>query len=66
MGIITLLITAIIPAYNEAHRIASTLKAINSFVSEVIVIDDASTDNTAEIARELDAKVLTQIRNKGY
>ncbi len=60
------IVTAIIPAYNEANRIAHTLNMVQRFVDEVIVVDDASTDSTAEISRKLGAKVLTQTKNKGY
>lgn len=49
----------VIPAYNEADRIGRTLTeaigylATNSAGSEVIVVDDGSTDATAEVAREV-------------
>ncbi len=59
-------VTAVIPAFNEASRIASTLKVIQQFVDEVIVIDDASTDNTVNIAKSIGAKVISHKRNKGY
>ena len=36
------------------------------FVDEVIVIDDASTDNTAVVAKDNGAKVISHKRNKGY
>ena len=59
-------LTAVIPAYNEANRIIDTLNKVNPFVDEIIVVDDASTDNTADIARQYGCKVFTQIKNKGY
>ena len=59
-------VTAVIPAFNEASRITKTLAAIQQFVDEVIVIDDASTDDTAAVARENGAKVISHNRNKGY
>lgn len=59
-------ITAVIPAYNEANRITSTLKAAQQFVDEVIVVNDASTDKTAETARDNGAKVISHRKNKGY
>lgn len=58
--------SAIIPAFNEASRIGQTLKAVQKFVDEVIVVDDASTDNSAEIAKAFGAKVITHKNNKGY
>lgn len=60
------LVTAIIPAYNESNRIADTINQIKKFVDEIIVIDDASTDNTAYIANKSGATVLTHSVNKGY
>ncbi len=44
-------ITAIIPAYNEAHNIREVLESV-SFADEIMVVDSYSTDNTVEIARE--------------
>ena len=47
-------ISVIIPAYNEEKRIAGSLKAIFAQDHpdfEVIIVDNASTDRTAEIAR---------------
>lgn len=59
-------VTAVIPAYNEADRIAKTLNQVKPFVDEIIVVDDASTDNTAHIANQSGAKVLVQSENRGY
>lgn len=59
-------ITAVIPAFNEAGRITKTLVAIQQYVDEVIVIDDASTDDTAVIAKRNGAKVISHKRNRGY
>ena len=59
-------ITAVIPAYNESDRIEVTLRQVKPYVDEIIVIDDASKDNTAVIAKQHGAKVLTQTRRQGY
>lgn len=59
-------VTAVIPAYNEAERIANTLNQVMPFVDEIIVVDDASTDNAAEIARHCCANVLTYPEKRGY
>jgi glycosyltransferase involved in cell wall biosynthesis len=59
-------ITAVIPAFNESQRINSTLEALQPFVDEIIVVNDASTDDTAIVARSTGAKVISHERNKGY
>jgi len=59
-------ITAVIPAYNEASRIADTLNQAKPYVDEIIVLDDASTDDTADVAKKQDAVVFTLTSNQGY
>jgi glycosyltransferase involved in cell wall biosynthesis len=55
----------VVPAYNEERAIGATLEAINAAIArlgescEVIVVDDASTDRTADIARAHGARVVT-------
>ncbi|MGB9870746.1 MAG: glycosyltransferase family 2 protein [Anaerolineae bacterium] len=56
---------AIIPAYNEERFIGSVVLQTRSLVDRVIVVDDGSTDNTAEIARAGGAMVLRHERNQG-
>jgi glycosyltransferase involved in cell wall biosynthesis len=46
-------IAVVVPAYNEEKLIARTLKEIPDLVDKMIVVDDASTDNTARIITEL-------------
>jgi len=58
-------ISAVIPAFNEENRIESVLKKTQGFVDEIIVIDDASTDNTAMVAKGY-ARVLRNKKNMGY
>jgi len=59
------IIKVIIPAYNEQDSIASVLAEIPSVVSEVIVVNNNSTDNTVAVAKNAGATVLTETR-KGY
>ena len=58
---------ALIPAHNEAQRIAATLEALATVrgIDDVIVVDDASTDGTETIARRSGATVLRLERNLG-
>ncbi len=52
-------VSVIVPAYNEAERIKSVLKAINNaeLVDHIIVVNDGSTDQTAEKVRESQTEV---------
>jgi glycosyltransferase involved in cell wall biosynthesis len=59
-------VTAVIPAYNEAERIAGTVRDVQPHVDTALVIDDGSTDATAERARRAGARVVQQPTNRGY
>lgn len=54
------IITAIIIAKNEEARIAECLKSL-SWVGEIVVVDNGSTDRTVEIARQYNAIVLSAV-----
>ncbi len=58
-------IKVIIPAFNEADSIGHVIKELPSKVSEVIVVNNNSTDDTAKNAENAGATVLTEKR-KGY
>ena len=59
-------ITVIIPCLNEEQGIEKVLHAMPDFVDEVIVVDNNSTDRTAEVAESLGAKVIReQVRGYG-
>ncbi len=59
-------ITVIIPCLNEEEAIEQVLSGIPEFVDEVIVVDNDSTDRTAEVAARLGAKVIGEpIRGYG-
>ncbi|WP_394348875.1 glycosyltransferase family 2 protein [Aequorivita antarctica] len=53
-------IKVIIPAYNEEGSIGKVIAEIPDIVSEVIVVNNNSTDNTAAVAKEAGATVLFQ------
>jgi polyprenyl-phospho-N-acetylgalactosaminyl synthase len=55
----------IIPAYNEATVIASTVHGVRSLDYPVVVVDDGSSDATASNARDAGALVLRHACNLG-
>ena len=56
---------ALIPAFNEAPYIARVVEGARQHVAEVVVIDDGSSDGTAEIARAAGATYLQLSKNCG-
>lgn len=60
-------VSCIIPAHNEAARIGRVLDAVvgHTAVAEVIVIDDASTDGTAEVAGRKGVRLIRCTANGG-
>jgi len=58
-------ITVVIPCLNEEEGIVQVLSRMPPFVDEVIVVDNDSTDRTAELARSLGARVLHE-KIRGY
>jgi glycosyltransferase involved in cell wall biosynthesis len=59
------LVFALVPAYNEASTIAEVVRGAKNVVDAVTVVDDGSTDDTAEIARGAGATVMTLPVNAG-
>lgn len=56
----------IIPTYNNAGTIAKIIKDVQEYSSDIIVVNDGSTDNTAEIlANFKDIKLIAYPKNKG-
>lgn len=60
-------VLVLIPAYNEQDRIAATIAEVGRAAptAEILVIDDASTDETAQIAAAGGAAVLGLAANRG-
>ncbi len=50
-------ISAIIPTYNEEIHIEAAIQSV-SFADEIIIIDSYSTDNTIEIAKKYNTRVI--------
>lgn len=57
-------IAAVVPAYNEAAHIASVIATMPSIVDFIVVVDDASADDTAAIAEATGDTRLTAIRHE--
>lgn len=58
-------ITVIIPCLNEEQGIEKILRGMPEFVDETIVVDNNSTDRTADVAQSLGAKVIRE-EVRGY
>ena len=58
-------ISVVIPCHNEEDGIRAVMAHMPPLVDEVLVVDNASTDRTAEVARSLGARVVHEAR-KGY
>lgn len=55
-----------IPAYNEENTISELVTATQEYADEVVVVDDGSTDETARIASDSGATLLSHAENQGY
>ena len=58
-------VAVVIPAYNEAGRIARVVRGVKELGYDVIVVDDGSYDGTGEEARRAGAVVLRHVVNVG-
>jgi len=56
----SLSITVVIPCLNEEQGIERVLRAMPAFVDEIVVVDNGSTDRTAEVAHAFGAKVIRE------
>lgn len=59
------MIVAIVPAYQEQQRIGEVVTELLGVVDEVVVVDDASTDNTVAVAEQAGATVIVHGLNRG-
>ena len=62
-----MIVTAIIPAYNEEQTIANVVKCVSNVeeIKRIIVVSDGSTDSTAERAKASGAEVIELSENVG-
>jgi Glycosyl transferase family 2 len=51
-------VTGVVIAKDEEQRLAGALRSLEPFVDEMVVVDDHSTDATAQVAKDLGARVL--------
>jgi len=60
-------IVVVMPAYNAEKTLETVYHQIPfEFVDEVILVDDASADNTAELSRKLGIHTTVHLQNRGY
>ena len=65
-------VSIVIPAYNEEHGLGLLLPQLSEVIAasglpwEVIVVDDGSTDSTAQVARQFGVTLLRRGNNRGY
>jgi hypothetical protein len=59
--------SVVVPAYNEQARVAATVRAVAAIagVDLVVVVDDGSSDATADLARQAGAVVVRRAANRG-
>jgi glycosyltransferase involved in cell wall biosynthesis len=60
-------IVVVMPAYNAAKTLERTCEEIDrTLVDEIVLVDDASRDNTVAVAKDLGLHVVIHPKNRGY
>lgn len=57
-------VAVVVPAYNEADRIRTTVRGVPDYVDRIIVVDDASRDATSAAARQTTRSGLSVLRHE--
>lgn len=56
-------VSVVVSAYNEEKKIADCLDSVKDVASEIILINNSSTDRTVEVAKKYTDKILTRQNN---
>jgi glycosyltransferase involved in cell wall biosynthesis len=60
-------VVVVMPAYNAARTLTACVAEIpQGYVDEIVLVDDASADDTVDIARSLGLTVIVHPKNRGY
>lgn len=65
-------VSVVVPAFNEAQSVKQTIQSVrevldkSGITGEIVLVDDGSSDDTAELAESAGAKVLRHRSNLGY
>jgi len=60
-------VIVVMPAYNAEQTLEQTYRDVPpGFIDEIILVDDASRDNTAELSRRLGLRTIVHPKNLGY
>jgi glycosyltransferase involved in cell wall biosynthesis len=58
-------VTVVVPAFNEEARVATVVSGLRAAFTRIVVVDDGSSDRTAELARAAGASVVRHPGNLG-
>ncbi|GAB2752788.1 glycosyltransferase family 2 protein [Nocardioides salsibiostraticola] len=58
-------VTVVVPAYNEAETVGTTVTSLRDWFSHVVVVDDGSSDDTLDVAQSAGAVVVRHPFNLG-
>ena len=58
-------VVAVVPAYNESNTVGSIIDETATYVDEVVVVDDGSSDDTTVVAKDHGATVIPHAINTG-